>query len=334
MEQPNAQVLYFQQIKNLLPPHLSVVDEIAKVLAISTDSAYRRIRGEKPITFEEIKLLSARYKISIDQFLHIMDHGFIFSGKLEYPSTDFFEQYLNNMLQQFEYINTFDHGHIYFLPKDIPLFMYFQFPELATFTLFYYMKSLLNLDEMKDSKFSVKQVKPDHVKLGKKIQASFNQIDSTEIWGWEIIDSILRHISFYKDTQVFDSKEDILYLYDQLEELMRHIEKQAALGLKFTFGELPEKRTGTFKLFFNDLITGDNSVLVEIGNKKVTYINHNLINFMYTRNEAFNNYTASTFENAIRKSTQISLVGGKDRSRFFNGLCNKIQAQKEAIHRY
>ena len=80
MEQNNAQVLFFQQIKSLLPPHLSVVDEIAKVLDISTDSAYRRIRGEKPITFDDIQKLSSRYKISIDRFLHLQTNGFIFYG--------------------------------------------------------------------------------------------------------------------------------------------------------------------------------------------------------------------------------------------------------------
>ena len=334
MEQNNAQVLFFQQIKTLLPPHLSVADEIAKVLDISTDSAYRRIRGEKPITFDDIQKLSARYKVSVDKLLHLQTNGFIFTGTLGYTSDNFIELYLNNMLQQFEFMRSFDHKHFYFLPNDIAPFIYFQFPQLSSLTFFYYMKSLLGFDEMKDLKFSVKNVNEAHVKLGIKVQDSFNHIPSTEIWGTDTIDSILRHISFYKDTHVFESKEDIFNLYDTLDELINHLEKQAELGIKFNYGKQPDKNAAPFRLFYNDLITGDNCVLAEIGDIRITYINHNLINFMYTRDERFNNFTWDTFQNAIRKSTQISLVGEKARTRFFNGFRKKILAQRETINHY
>ena len=334
MEQNNAQVLFFQQIKIQLPLHLSLADEIAKVLEISADSAYRRIRGEKPISFDDIQKLCTRYKISIDRILHLQTNGFIFTGNLGYNSDDFIEEYLNNMLQQFEFMRSFDHKHIYFLPNDIPPFAYFQIPELAAFTFFYYKKSLLHFEEMKDLKFSVKNINGQHAKLGVKAQKSFNHIASTEIWGVDTINSFLRHISFYRDTHVFESKEDIFCLYDKLEALINHLEKQAELGLKFNIGELPDKNAASYRMYHNDLITGDNCVLAETGDKKITYINHNLINFMYTRDEDFNNYTLETFQNAIQKSTQISLVGEKARARFFNLLRKKIQVQREAINHY
>lgn len=44
------QTAFLKQIKNQLPPHLSLVDAIAEQLNISNDSAYRRIRGEKHLT--------------------------------------------------------------------------------------------------------------------------------------------------------------------------------------------------------------------------------------------------------------------------------------------
>lgn len=334
MEQNNAQVLFFQQIKIQLPPHLSLADEIAKVLEISADSAYRRIRGEKPISFDDIQKLSSRYKISIDHILHLQTNGFIFTGNLGYSAKDFVEEYLNNMLQQFEFMRSFDHKHIYFLPNDIPPFAYFQIPELAAFTFFYYKKSLLHFEEMKELKFSVKNINDAHTKLGIKVQESFNHIPSTEIWGIDTINSILRHISFYRDTHVFETKDDIICLYDKLEVLINHLEKQAELGLKFNFGKLPDKNLASFRMYHNDLITGDNCVLAETGDRKVTYINHNLINFMFTRDEDFNNYTLETFQNAIQKSTQISLVGEKARARFFDLLRKKIQVQREAINHY
>ena len=334
MEQHNTQVLFFQQIKALLPLNLSLVDEIAQVLEISTDSAYRRIRGEKSLSFEEIRKLSTSFKISIDQFLQLQTNGFIFTGKLGYSPDDFVEQYLSNMKLQFEFMLSFDHLHVYFLPNDIPPFAYLQFPKLAAFSFFYYQKSLLHFDEMKDRKFSVQDIDDIQINLGKKVQACFNRIPTTEIWSIDTINSILRHIAFYRDTNVFKAKEDIDCLYEDLEALINHIEKQAELGLKFNYDELPDKKSASFRMFHNDLISGDNSALAEIGNNKIAYINHNLINFMFTRDENFANHTRDTFQNAIQKSTQISLVGEKARANFFDRLRKKITAQRETITHY
>ncbi len=328
MDKNNMQLLFFKQIKELLPAHLSVADEVAGVLEVSRDSAYRRMRGEKMLSFEDLQRLSGRFKISLDKFLHQQSGNYIFSAKLTYPQGNFLEQYLTSMLQQLEFISGFDNAHLYMLPNDIPPFVYFQFPQLASFTFFYYQKSLLNLPDMKDAKFSAAQVDPAYDKLGKKVQASFDRLPSTEIWGSDIINSVLRHIGFYRDTMVFETKTDMTDLYEQLLAFVAHFEKQAELGYRFSYGQSPSAQAAPFRMFYNDVITGDNCVLAKIGTGKITYINHNLINFMFTRDEEFNDFTMETFENAIQKSTQISTVGEKARSRFFNSLRKKIIAQQ------
>jgi hypothetical protein len=55
---------------------------------------------------------------------------------------------------------------------------------------------------------------------------------------------------------------------------------------------------------------------------------------MFTKDEAFNNYTHITFENAIKKSTQISVVGEKARAKYFDHLRKKIQVHKESNKHY
>jgi hypothetical protein len=70
----------FNHIKTVLPSNLSLADEIADLLDVSVDSAYRRIRGEKQISFEEIQKLSNHFKISIDKILNLKSDSFLFSG--------------------------------------------------------------------------------------------------------------------------------------------------------------------------------------------------------------------------------------------------------------
>jgi hypothetical protein len=55
MEVHAIQQQFFQYLKENMPPHLSMVDELCDILSLSHDSVYRRIRGEKPMSFSELK---------------------------------------------------------------------------------------------------------------------------------------------------------------------------------------------------------------------------------------------------------------------------------------
>jgi len=101
-------LIFFGHLKNSLPPHLSLVGEIAERLNISNDSACRRIRGEKAISFDELRVLCTYYKVSLDQFLLLQSDAFIFSGKLKAESDTGLEDYLNELLKNFQEINSYN----------------------------------------------------------------------------------------------------------------------------------------------------------------------------------------------------------------------------------
>ena len=323
MEQP-VQQLFFQHIKNNLAPHLSFVDEISGLLNISNDSAYRRIRAEKPISFEEIQKLSAHYKISLDQFLHLQTDSFVFSGKLANSPGFSFEQYLKNLLQNFMYLNSFEQKHLYFLTKDIPWISYFQVPELANFKFFLWMKSILHYEELKGKKFSLKNGYPEYIELGKKIVQLYNRIPTTEIWNLEGINITIQQIQYYRESDLFESEDDVMIIYDKLESLVNHIEKQAELGKKFTIGEQVLSNAPDFNMFYNELALGNNTVLVDLGKTKIAFLNHSVIDFIATQDERFSNYIYESLINLVRKSTQLSTVGEKNRNHFFNRTRKKI----------
>ena len=88
---------FFRQIKQKLPSHLSMADEIATLLNISQDSAYRRIRGEKPLTIDEIQLLAVNYSISLDSFMNIKTESFVFTGLLIDKETYVFKNYYHTL---------------------------------------------------------------------------------------------------------------------------------------------------------------------------------------------------------------------------------------------
>lgn len=329
MENANGiQQLFFQHIKNNLPAHLSMVDEIAELLNISNDSAYRRIRGEKPISLDEIAKLCSAYKISLDQFLHLKSDSFIFTGKLADHTEHFFDDWLKDVLQQYSLVNSFEKKHLYFLTKDLPFISYFQVPELANFKSFMWMRTFLHYDNLKGKKFSLQNNYPEYTEIGKKIVQVTSKIPTTEIWNHECINATIRQIEFYHEANVFESKNDILILYDKLEELVNHFEKQAETGKQFIVGETPTSQSADYNLFLNELLLGDNTIIAELNNMKMSFLNHSALHIVGTRDERFSNYAYNSMMNIIRKSTKISIEGEKIRSRFFNSLREKIARRK------
>jgi hypothetical protein len=136
MDQPGVQQVFFQHVKANLAAHLSLVDEVADLLNISNDSAYRRIRGEKPLSFEELKSLCAHYRISLDQLFQLNNDSFLFSGPLINNENFGIEKYLEHLLNQLNYFNSFEHRELFYLSKDTYIFHCFGFNELTVFKIF------------------------------------------------------------------------------------------------------------------------------------------------------------------------------------------------------
>ena len=91
----------FLAIKSKLPRDASVADELAGLLDISTDSAYRRMRGEKTITFEELYTIATHYRISLDQLMNIDNGTIMFQGQFLDKNNFRFEEYMNKHAAKF-----------------------------------------------------------------------------------------------------------------------------------------------------------------------------------------------------------------------------------------
>ena len=325
MESTGTQVAFFQHIKSLLPQHKSLVDEVADLLDISNDSSYRRIRGEKPISLEEIQKLAAHYKISLDQFMHLHSDSFLFSGKLINSGNHNFENWTESILQQLQFANSFQKKHMTYLAKDIPVTQQFLVPELAAFKSFFWRKSILHYDEMKGRKFSMGNIKSHHFDISRKIVEVYNQIGSTDIWNIESINSTFRQIEFYREANVFETDDDAKNLYTAVFRLIDHLEKQAELGVKFLVDESPKSNAAPYHLYNNELILGDNTVLFEMDNQKMTILNHSIINIISTRDETFNAYVYDVMQNLIKRSTSLSVSSERERTLFFNQIRERIK---------
>jgi hypothetical protein len=331
MNTTELQASLFQHIKNKIDIGTSLADEIATVLNISTDSAYRRIRGEKALSIEELYLLVTRYQLSLDALINTKTDNITFHGKFIDPLSFRFEEYLASVLQQVKYIASFKKREMYYLCKDIPLFHHFQFKALAAFKYFFWHKTMLQSPTFATKKISLKAYPDEIFDLGRKTLATYNEVDSYEIWNIESLNGTLRQIEFYHDMQAFQSPDDLLLVYQSLENLFTHLETQAELGYKFDSLDAAKKPLANFQMYINEVVIGDNSILAILDKAKLCFLTHTGANFILTRNLAFCENMYNYYQNLMRKSTLISAVSDRERSRFFKVLRNRIALRKQNL---
>ncbi len=331
MDFNQTQQLFFNHIKSKLPSHLSFVDEVADLLNISNDSAYRRIRGEKPIGLDEVQMLCNKFKVSLDQLLQIQSNTVIFSGnRLDNISFGLF-QYLQDICANLELFKMLEQPHLYYYNKDIPIFHYMQFPELCAFKFFFWKRTLIGYPELAKQQFNGEESSKEIPEIAKKIIEHYIQVPSTEIWNEESVHITIRQIEFYRQSNIFANKHVLLKVYIQLEELLNHIELQAEAGKKFLYNQSVSADSAPYDIYINECLIGDNTIFVKGGDRQITYLNHNGLNFIGTQDSSFCDYTFKNLQNIIRKSTHISVIGEKERSMFFNTLRGKIYECKKNL---
>lgn len=331
MDASQLQQELFQVIKTNIPGHLSATEEIARVLDVSVDSVYRRMRGEKSISLDELHLLCTHYKISLDRLMNIQTGGFLFEGRLIDSSTFRFDKYLTDMIKTTSYFVSFKQKEFYYLCKDIPIQYHFVFRDLAAFKYYFWMKTIFQFPDFKSKKFSFQEYPDELFALGEKALSLYNDLPCSEFWNIENINSTIRQIEYYREGQMFQSDEDVLKIYIALENLINHLEIQASLGHKFKYGDETRKQLGSYQMYYNEVILGDNHMLAILDGVKVSLIAHCAINYMMTRDMTFNENLYTYLQNLMKKSTQISSVSEKERSKFFRILRERIIRRKESL---
>jgi hypothetical protein len=235
-----------------------------------------------------------------------------------------FDDYLSGLIQRLRYVSALRQKEIIYLSKDIPIFHYFHSKPLFAFRYFFWMKTILQHPDFRDQTFSMAHVAPEIEKKAAEVSRLYKDIPSTEIWNSEGINSMLGQIDHYREAGYITAARDVALLYDGLRETIEHISHQAEWGCKFLPGENPGVQPGNYNLYFNQVVMGDNVILVLADGKKTVYINYDVLNYIATSDEAFCNTTHENLRNLMRRATILSNVSEKQRRLFFNSLLKKI----------
>ncbi len=220
----------FYHSRQQLPSHLSLVDEVAEVLGISTDSAYRRLRGETALSLDEGGRRAHHFRIPLHELFEQPTEAVLFTRMAVNARTRGCKYYLQETKVYFDTIEKTQEKRGIYAAKDIPVFYYFLFPDLAKFKLFFWLKTVKEVKTLKNEAFCVETIPDSYITLGTDIAHTYLRIPFIEIWNDETTNSTLRQMEYYYDAGLLQRRDDAQHLLNQVEALVQHIQWQATWG--------------------------------------------------------------------------------------------------------
>ncbi len=315
----------FDHIRSVMPANRSLADAIADLLRISSDSAYRRIRGEKSLSFAELQKLSTHFRISLDAILNIDSRSAVFYGNWQRARGFNFKEYLGGLLEHIENVAASVRQAFHYEAKDLFPTHYLAFPELAAFKYFYWIRSILNHPAYAETAFEQHDLSEVLAELSPAIIKASNAIATTEIWSDETINSTLAQISRYRRQGIIKDAATADRLYAAVSALLTQVQSQAETGRKFAPGAAPTKYSGTYQLCYNPLYPGHNTILTEADGMETVFVDQCVLNMMMTNDPEFCSNTRRYFDDAIAHASSLNGPNNTLREDYFASQQQKIR---------
>ncbi|WP_258097962.1 helix-turn-helix domain-containing protein [Marinoscillum pacificum] len=310
--------LEWVKIKN---PQLRFADELVTLLDISKDSAYRRMRGDTLLTFNEIRKISQHFNASLDTFFNLSKDTVLFHKRM--LNVNFgYNEFLNAVLQSIQLIQRKESYHMTFIAKDIPPFHYFRFPELSAFKSYFWMKSILKEPTLSNKVFNRNVISPEMTRLCEEIWDAYQQVPSLEIWSDETFNVTLRQMEYSYEVGAL-TKVQLETLINELRQLLNLLAEEAEAGVKKSPCNKPVPN-GRYELYYNEIEIGDNTIFFSMDEQRMVHKTYNMLNLLSTTDNEFCENIERYITTILQKSIPISNSSEKERMRFFNTMHSKL----------
>ena len=268
---------FFKYLKDKSPNNTSFVEEIASVLDIGYDAAYRRINLKTNLSLEESVTLARHYKISLNKLFETGSSNTIMAELPPQPKDEiglemFFKASLQNVLP----LTKLKGAEILYSAKDIPLFHTLTDSMLTRYKMYVWLKDV-NV-EMAQSKVSfdewVKTIPESLLESAYALANMYKYINITEIWNETTLTGSLQQVLYYFEAGLV-SKKVALQVCDDIQDIVKRVEKQT----------IEQSLNGSdnnnfYHLYRCDLHTLHNTIMVTTKHKKVFFTPFTVLSYL------------------------------------------------------
>lgn len=329
MENPH-QFNFFQKLKKMTPPHISLVHNISEILHVSQDSSYRRIRGETALSIDETIKLCTVYQIPLSSFDDQSPGNASFRYLPYDQKKEMFARHIDSLWNSMDQLVVSDNKQIIYGAIDAPIFHHLGFPEVGAFKMHFWLNTILGVDELKGI-YKKSDIDNDLIQKGKQIHEYYLHTPSVEIWPDDILSTTLRQLMYYWDGGNFNGPDDALEILEGLKNMINQVERMAEKGFKFSSNDKSQKEMAPFSFYHSEVLLGNNVILTNSNNNQRVYISHQTFGALVIDNEAYCNNTKEWLNRIMSKSNLISGVSEKSRIKFFNKVRNQIDETSKLI---
>lgn len=319
----DLQLELFDLIRDRLDQGSSIAEELMELLQVSSDSVYRRLRGETLLTFPEVARICQHFGISIDSLLNISTDEILFTQRWNDASVFSYSEYLNTHLNDLSTFRLLGNPTLYIQAGDLPDYYFFTAPELAAFRAFFIGRTTLQLKEFKSRKFDLDKTYEHHRALEREIFRQYLRIPSMEIWSRGLLDNLTAQLVFTAKSNYFRSPYMFFQLCDKLEQLTAKMQQMAETGVKtFLSGDIKSK--GKLQVYVNDFLHGDGTIIAKAGEKYATVVKHQEVGQLLSTNQQYGKRSWEVHERIANRSNLITGMPGEYFDRFFHELYARI----------
>lgn len=332
MNDRKFQFAFLEELKQKISDNHTLVDIITDVLDVSLDSAYRRMRCDTALSFDEVVKLANEYRVSLASIAGHSDNSAVFHRQPFITNIDQYRDYMKSSLEQLKFVQAQRSHMMYYQAKDIPVFYLFALPKLAAFKIYVWLKSVYGIDKIDGQNYSLSMIPQDILDIAYEQYEVFSRINTTEIWGETTIKSVINQIEYYYEAGFFSSKEEALGICDEFKEMMKIIYKQALNGQKLHAVNREEFSGATYSMYFHEILLMDNHIMMEYGDNNIMYfIPYAGINYLSTTDPELTTDVNEYLSGQIKKAASIDNLSEKERNRFFIRIKNQIDVVRDKI---
>lgn len=321
------QVHFLNVIKSKVAQKKSKVEALASILNIDTNTMYKRLEGKTPLTLEEACILSQKFSVPLETLFeaeNVKDSPYkVFHHGGYIRSLEDFKTYMQNMRANLTFVSERPDSHLFYSAKDIPIFYFFANPILASFKIWYWLRYVCNIPELKKQAFNPEIIPQDIIENAEYAYHHFKKINVTEIWNENSSYAVLSQIYEAAESRLI-SPQRALEILDIFSFQMDRLKYEAADGLR-------TEHRSRYDLYFNKTLIMDNSLFITVGGQKFHYVPHTGIHYLRTNDKEMTWEYENWFLNQMQKSELVSRGNEKLRETLFSGIQEKVEKLKKKI---
>jgi len=320
---------FIKYLKAKSQNNTSFTEEIANLLDIGYDAAYRRINNKTNLSLEEGVILARHYKISLNKLFEVGSKNSILTTVSPQINTEselevWFKQSKANITP----LTKLKGAYILYSAKDIPIFYTLKDSYLTRYKIYVWLKD--NNLEMAHKKVSfddfIKTIPEALLQSAIELGEAYNYISMKELWNDSTITGTLQQILYYFNSGLL-SKELALLICNDLEDIVNHIEQQT-INQSIT----GSKNQASYQLYKNDLHTMKNTIMVVTPQKKLFFQPFTILTYFFVEHQPTCERMFAFFQKQMTNSKLLANAGEKDRLLFFSQMLHKVNLVRERIN--